>query len=223
LDSVRSSASFGRRAAVSVCATAIVLAARVVTAVRGIFAGIAPTEQRRIYFANHASHGDFVLLWTVLPPKLRARTRPVAAAEYWTASALRRFIGEDVFNAVLIEREAARDARKAINMMARALDDGDSLIIFPEGTRNTTEERLLPFKGGLYHLARAQPEVDLTPVWIENLNRVMPKGHFLPIPLICTVTFGEPLRLEAGESKPAFLARARNVLLELAPQKDEGK
>ncbi len=139
------------------------------------------------------------------------------------ASALRRFIGEDVFNAVLIEREAARDARKAINMMARALDDGDSLIIFPEGTRNTTEERLLPFKGGLYHLARAQPEVDLTPVWIENLNRVMPKGHFLPIPLICSVTFGAPLRLEAGESKPAFLARARNALLDLAPQKDEGK
>lgn len=194
-----------------------------VTAVRGIFAGMAPTEQTRIYFANHASHGDFVLLWTVLPPNLRARTRPVAAAEYWTSSPLRRFIGEDVFNAVLIEREAARDARKAINIMARALDDGDSLIIFPEGTRNTTEETLLPFKGGLYHLARAQPEVDLTPVWIENLNRVMPKGHFLPIPLICSVTFGAPLRLEAGESRPAFLARARSALLDLAPHKDEGK
>ena len=198
------------------------LAARVVTAVRGIFAGMAPTEQRRVYFANHASHGDFVLLWTVLPPALRAKTRPVAAAEYWKASALRRFIGEDVFNAVLIEREAARDARKAIKMMAAALDDGDSLIIFPEGTRNATEETLLPFKGGLYHLARAQPDVDLTPVWIENLNRVMPKGRFLPIPLICSVTFGAPLRLEAGESRPAFLDRARSALLALAPHKDEG-
>ena len=223
MDSLRSDASFWKRTAVSVCGTGIVLGARVVTAVRGIFAGMAPTEQRRIYFANHASHGDFVLLWTVLPPNLRARTRPVAAAEYWMASALRRFIGRDVFNAVLIERDAARDARKAINMMARALDEGDSLIIFPEGTRNTTEERLLPFKGGLYHLARAQPDVDMTPVWIENLNRVMPKGHFLPIPLICSVTFGAPLRLEVGESKPAFLARARNALLDLAPHKDEGK
>ena len=69
---------------------AIVLFARAVTAVRGVFSGSAPNGTQRVYFANHASHGDFVLVWAVLPPRTRARTRPVAASEYWLASRLRR-------------------------------------------------------------------------------------------------------------------------------------
>ncbi len=201
-------------------AGAIILFARAITAVRGIFSGIAPDETQRIYFANHASHGDFVLIWSVLPPRLRTMTRPVAAAEYWTASALRRFIGKDVFNAVLIDRDPALRAQDPVAQMAEAIDEGCSIIVFPEGTRNTTEERLLPFKSGLYHLARARPGVDCVPVWIDNLNRVMPKGGLVPIPLICTVTFGAPVRLDGNEEKQDFLNRAREALLALAPKKD---
>ena len=92
----------------------------------------------------------------------------------------------------------------------------------PEGTRNTTEERLLPFKSGLYHLARARPAVELVPVWIENLNRVMPKGELVPIPLLCTVTFGAPLALLAGEAKDAFNRRSHEALLALAAERDQG-
>jgi 1-acyl-sn-glycerol-3-phosphate acyltransferase len=201
-------------------AGAIILFARAITAVRGIFSGIAPDETQRIYFANHASHGDFVLIWSVLPPRLRTMTRPVAAAEYWTASALRRFIGKDVFNAVLIDRDPTLRAQDPVAQMAEAIDEGNSIIVFPEGTRNTTEERLLPFKSGLYHLAKARPDVDCVPVWIDNLNRVMPKGGLVPIPLICTVTFGAPLRLDGNEEKQDFLNRAREALLALAPKKD---
>lgn len=207
-------------AAIAATALMIVLFARAITAVRGIFAGGEPDASRRIYFANHASHGDFVLIWTVLPPALRKRTRPVAAAEYWTSSALRRFIGRSVFNAVLIDRDPTRDARSAIATMADALDQGNSLIIFPEGTRNASEDILLPFKSGLYHLARAYPGVDLVPVWIDNLNRVMPKGGLLPVPIICSVTFGAPLRLESSENRRAFLERARSTLLAMAPRRD---
>ena len=107
--------------------------------------------------------------------------------------------------------------------MAGSLDAGTSLILFPEGTRNTTDERLLPFKSGLFHLAGARPQVELVPVWIENLNRVMPKGEFVPIPLLCTVTFGAPLRLQAGEDKAAFLERARAALLAAAPERETGR
>ena len=185
---------------------------------RGIWAGSEPVPRQRVYFANHRSHGDFVLIWTVLPPELRAAARPVAGAEYWNASGFRSFIGTSVFNAVLIARDAEGRREDPVAQMAAALDQGDSLILFPEGTRNMGDDPLLPFKSGLFHLATQRPEVDLVPVWIDNLNRVLPKGAMVPIPLICTVTFGAALRLAAGEEKSAFLRRAETALLALAPQ-----
>jgi 1-acyl-sn-glycerol-3-phosphate acyltransferase len=201
--------------------TAIVFFARAITAVRALWQGIEPTPGQRVYFANHSSHGDFILVWAVLPPRLRAETRPVAGADYWLASALRRFLGRDVFRAVLITRKPSRDSENPIDQMSTTLDAGSSLIVFPEGTRNTTDEPLLPFKGGLYHLAKARPQIDLVPVWIENLNRVMPKGEIVPIPLICTVTFGAPLHLRPDEDKAAFLLRAEAALLAVAPHAAE--
>ncbi len=208
-------------AAAEVTATAITFFARIVTAVRGEWRGIEPVRRQRIYYANHASHGDFVLVWTVLPERLRRRTRPVAGADYWLASPIRRFIGRHVFDAVLIDRNPETRTQDPVEQMADALDQHASLIVFPEGTRNTTDAALLPFKSGLYHLACARPKVDVVPVWIANLNRVMPKGEFVPVPLICTVTFGEPLHVGDGEDKDAFLARAREALLALAPANGE--
>jgi len=206
-----------RPAAAAAVAAGIVLFARAITAVRANWAGIAPQDQQRIYFANHASHGDFILIWTVLPPRLRRHTRPVAGSDYWLRSKLREFIGRDVFNAVLIDRDPATRRDDPVEQMAAALDEGSSLIVFPEGTRNETDAPLLPFKSGLYHLARSRPGVDLVPVWIENLNRVMPKGALVPIPLICTVTFGSPMRVGAEEPKGSFLGRAEAALRALSP------
>lgn len=200
-----------------IAGAAIILFARFITAVRAVWQGIEPVQRQRVYFANHVSHGDFILLWTVLPDRMRRRTRPVAGADYWLKSPLRRFIGRDVFNAVLIDRNRESRTDDPIAQMAEALDSGASLIVFPEGTRNETDARLLPFKSGIYHLAKARPEVDLVPVWIDNLNRVMPKGEFVPVPLICTVTFGAPLHVGADEAKDAFIARAEQALLALSP------
>jgi len=189
--------------------------ARLVTGVRSHWLGCAPTNDQRIFFANHASHGDFLLIWSSLPSSLRSRTRPVAGADYWMRDRLRRFCGERVFRAVLIDRDPLARASDPIAVMTKALDAGSSLILFPEGTRNMTEAPLLPFRSGLYYLARSRPEIDMVPVWIENLNRVMPKGEVIPIPLLCTVTFGAPMRLAEGERKAEFLARAREALLAL--------
>lgn len=206
-----------RLAAAAVAAQAIVTFARLVTAVRAVWQGTGLSGVQRVYFANHASHGDFILIWTVLPQRLRRRTRPVAGADYWLKSRARAFVGRDVFDAVLIERVPERRQEDPVEQMARALDERSSLILFPEGTRNTGDEPLLPFKSGLYHLAKARPAVELVPVWIANLNRVMPKGEFLPVPLLCTVTFGAPIHVGEAEDKDAFLARARAALLALAP------
>jgi 1-acyl-sn-glycerol-3-phosphate acyltransferase len=199
-------------------AVAIVLFARAITAVRAIWSAEGLPPRRCVYFANHSSHGDFILVWAVLPPRMRRRARPVAGAEYWLKSPLSTFIGRDVFNSVLIQRDREHRTEDPIEQMAAAIDSGSSLIVFPEGTRNQTEEPLLPFKSGIFHLAEARPELDFVPVWINNLNRVMPKGEIVPIPLICTVTFGSPMRLEAGETKETFLERTRAAMLALSPR-----
>ncbi|BBK39588.1 1-acyl-sn-glycerol-3-phosphate acyltransferase [Allostella sp. ATCC 35155] len=192
-------------------------AARAITGVRGEWRAEIAADAPRIYFANHASHGDFLLVWTVLPRHLRRRTRPVAGADYWEDGAVRRFFGRRVFDAVLVDRRPDRRSGDPLAPLAAALDAGQSLILFPEGTRNRTEERLLPLKSGLYHLTRAHPQAVPVPVWIENLNRVMPKGEMVPIPLLCTVTFGAPLPVGAGEDKASYLDRARRAMLALAP------
>ena len=203
-----------------VTASAIIFFARMITAVRGIWIGIEPSRRQRVYFANHVSHGDFILLWTVLPERLRRKTRPVAGSDYWMKSRLRQFIGRDVFKSVLIDRDPETRTEDPVEKMVEALDENASLIVFPEGTRNASDQPLLPFKSGLFHLASARPSVDLVPVWIANLNRVMPKGEFVPVPLICTVTFGAPVHVETGEAKEDFLARASAALLALSPQQN---
>ena len=191
--------------------------ARLVTGVRPDWRGCLPEMRQRVYFANHGSHGDFVLIWTVLPRALRPLTRPVAGADYWDRPGLRGFVGHRVFNALMIDRHPKPDAPHPVELMAKAIGEGSSLILFPEGTRNTTDEPLLPFRTGLYHLAKAKPEIELVPVWIDNISRVMPKGEMLPIPLLCSVIFGAPIKLSAGEDKGAFLDRARSALLALRP------
>ncbi|MDU9004442.1 lysophospholipid acyltransferase family protein [Sedimentitalea todarodis] len=194
----------------------IIIFARLITAVRAIWLGSDPVPEQRVYFANHASNGDFVLIWSVLPGKLRNKTRPVAAADYWLTTKLKTFIGRSVFNAVLIDRNPETRAGDPVQQMADALQAGDSLILFPEGTRNMTQTPLLPFKTGLFHLAKQRPDIDLVPVWIENLNRVMPKGKLIPIPLVCTITFGQPMRVQQDETKADFLERAQSTLLALS-------
>ena len=196
--------------------------ARTLTGVQAFWRGCQPSAEQRIYFSNHASHGDFVLIWATLPSTLRRLVRPIAGADYWNRSAIRRFIGGRVFRAVLIDRTRSEGAPDPVSQMREVLVRGDSLIMFPEGTRNTGDEVLLPLKSGLFHLARSCPEVRLVPVWIENLKRVLPKGSYLPVPLACTVEFGAPLKLQPDEDKAAFLARARAAMLALRRDVEPG-
>ena len=172
-----------------------------------------PDDCQRVYFANHTSHLDALVLWSSLPKHLRMITRPVAAQDYWMSGPVRRYMAS-IFDVILIDRTKIKVHNSPIDMMIREIGDTHSLIVFPEGGRNTTGE-LSEFKSGLYYLAKKRPDLELLPVYIDNLNRVMPKGEFLPVPLLSCITVGPPMWLETGESKNEFLARARNAVLGL--------
>ncbi len=168
-----------------------------------------------IYFANHSSHLDFTTIWAALPQKIRTRVRPVAGRDYWEKTPRRLRIAKDFFNAVLIERKRVTVATNPLEPMLAALDAGDSLIVFPEGTRSP-DGSVHDFKSGLYHLAKARPAVVLVPIYLQDLNRILPKGDFLPVPLLGSLSLGAPLQLKSDETKSAFLERARGAVVKLS-------
>ncbi len=230
---------------------------RLLTGSQARWYGCPPKAEQRIYFANHQSHADLVLIWAALPEELRSITRPIAARDYWTKSPFRQWITTAVFNAVYVERQASTPAAappppaEATGDMAhtappggpdpatdappppspetlraalpendplaplvKALESGDSIIIFPEGTRGHGDDPQ-PFKSGLYRLAQMFPQVVLVPAWINNVQRVIPKGEVVPVPILCSVTFGAPVALAPGEERRPFLDRARRAVMDL--------
>src|SRR3954463_11020141 len=194
-----------------------VLLIRLITGANAVWVDCAPSRDRlRLYFANHGSHLDFATLWAALPKEARERTRPVAARDYWGRTKLTRAIAVGLFNSLLIAREGITRKDNPIEQMAAAMRQGDSLILFPEGTRSL-DGVMGVYRPGLYHLESKVPEAELVPVFLQNLNRILPKGHLLPIPLLSSVTFGPPMKLEEGEKKQDFLNRAKKAVLNLAP------
>ena len=267
---------------------------RLLTGAQARWYGCPPKAEQRIYFANHQSHADLVMIWAALPEELRSITRPIAARDYWANTPVKRWITTEVFNAVYVERAATAPSAaaapesvqaepapqpaavaspaeriepsmepllpatppiaEAVNELQGELDlpppppapiapppsvaepappaepaapvsdplaplvealrSGDSIIIFPEGTRGHTGEPQ-KFKSGLYTLATMFPDVVLVPAWIDNVQRVMPKGEIVPVPILCSVTFGAPLRVEDGEERRPFLDRARAAVIAL--------
>jgi 1-acyl-sn-glycerol-3-phosphate acyltransferase len=172
-----------------------------------------PSTRQRIYFANHTSHLDALVLWSSLPKHVRNVTRPVAAKDYWSRGYLRPIIAR-AFNALLIDRRKIKVHQSPVEMMLKEMGGTYSLIVFPEGRRNVDED-MAEFKSGIYYLSKKQPGLELVPVYIDNLNRVLPRGEFLPVPLLSCITFGPPISLEAGESKTDFLRRARESVRRL--------
>ena len=247
---------------------------RLLTGAQARWYGSPPKAEQRIYFANHQSHADMVLIWAALPEELRSITRPIAAKDYWTKTPFRQWITTAVFNAVYVDRQAtspqvpvqglqtvcaspesspspplplpeadtamaggpdpahdplqpaappapspqalraALPESDPLSPLVRALVSGDSIVIFPEGTRGHGDEPQ-PFKSGLFKLAQMFPHVVLVPAWINNVQRVMPKGEVVPVPILCSVTFGAPITLEPGEERRPFLDRARRAVIAL--------
>lgn len=188
--------------------------ARLISGASVRWVGTEPDTCQRVYFANHTSHLDALVLWSALPLAVRELTRPVAAKDYWDGGRVRRYIATRIFDALLIDRKQIKVHNSPIDMMISAIGDTYSLIVFPEGGRSTGPD-VGEFKSGLYHLSKKRPDLELIPVHIDNLNRVLPRGEFLPVPLLSCISFGPPMWLEANENKNDFLRRARDAVRNL--------
>ncbi|HXT71145.1 MAG TPA: lysophospholipid acyltransferase family protein [Vicinamibacterales bacterium] len=203
-------------------ASVLAVVARLMSGVTVRWVDSEPVVRQRVYFANHSSHLDAVVLWAALPTPARLLTSPVAGIDYWGTTRIRRYLADNVFQAILINRQPKDSERSlaaaeaVMNQLIAAIDRGRSLIVFPEGTRGLGDE-VAAFKSGLFHLARQRPDVELVPAYLENLNRILPKGEVLPVPVLSSATFGPPMRVEHGEDKATFLERTRAAVVRLKP------
>ncbi|MDT8989788.1 lysophospholipid acyltransferase family protein [Curvibacter sp. APW13] len=186
---------------------------RVLTGAQARWYGCPPKAEQRIYFANHQSHADLVMIWAALPKELRAVTRAIAAKDYWTKTPFKLWLTTAVFNVIYVSRDRSSD-EDPLEPLLEALENGDSIILFPEGTRGHAEEPAA-FKAGLYNLATRYPKAVLIPTWINNVQHVLPKGEVVPVPVLCSVTFGAPMQVEEGEDHRQFADRARRAVIAL--------
>ncbi len=151
-----------------------------------------PIEGPAILVANHNSHLDTVVLMTLLPSRLLPHLRPVAAADYFLRNRLVAWFALRIMGILPIERHRATSATDPLSTVGAALEDGDIVILFPEGTRGQPEQ-LGAFKSGVAHLAKKHPDVPVIPVFMHGLGKTLPKGATVPVPFFCDIFVGEAM------------------------------
>ncbi len=192
----------------------LIFTARAISGVTVLWYDSQPDTCQRVYFANHSSHLDALVIWAALPHRVREVTRMIAAQDYWDAGLVRRYISKKLFNALLIQRENVSLKNTPVKIMMDEIQDRFSLVMFPEGGRSQNGQ-LGDFKSGLFYLCKKRPDLELIPVYLNNMNGILPRGKTLPVPMLSRVIFGPPMWLELNETKDSFLNRARQAVLKL--------
>jgi 1-acyl-sn-glycerol-3-phosphate acyltransferase len=193
--------------------------------VRPVIAGLAQPERRGldrladldgpvIFAANHHSHLDAGLLITSLPEPHRHQVFAGAAADYFFDSRLKATASALVLNAIPIER--SKVTRRSADQAAELIDDGWSMVIFPEGGRSP-DGWGQPFRGGAAYLA-IRCGVPVVPIHLAGTGRILPKGRNRPRPSRTVVTFGAPLVAADGERSQAFADRLERAVAALADE-----
>lgn len=161
-----------------------------------------PLAGPAIIAANHNSHLDILALYSLFPLKLIPRVRPVAAADYFLRNRWLAWFSLHVVGIVPVVRSGNHADKDPLADCYAALERGEILVIFPEGSRGDAEV-LTRLKSGIWHLTRRHPEVPITPVFMHGLGRSMPRGAWIPLPLFVDVFVGGSV--EHNDDKHLFM------------------
>lgn len=170
-----------------------------------------PEKEGCVFFANHTTHFDLLVILSALPKPVRKNLRPVAAKEYWLKTALRRWLALRVLNIIPIDRQNPSRTRSCFQEIHDTLEQGNPVLIFPEGGRQSPESGG-NLKGGIFLIAEQRPETRFYPVRLSGFHRVLPKGEWLPAPNMGIVSFREPIVRQPEEPRAAFMERCRRAL-----------
>ena len=160
-----------------------------------------------ILIANHSSHLDTISLLSLFPLNRLRRVRPVAAADYFERNAFVSLLTRTLFNILPIARKNITSENNPLRRMRDAIEAGDSIIIFPEGTRGSGSE-MGEFRSGVAHLIDKMPGVPVVPAYLVNMGRSLPKGEFIPVPFFCEIRIGAPRVLQGSRQEITRLLEA---------------
>lgn len=151
-----------------------------------------PKKGPAIIVANHNSHLDTFILMTLFPCKTVEQIRPVAAEDYFLRNPFLAWFALNIVGIIPLRRQNLTSGKDPLKDCSQALENGEILIIYPEGSRGNPES-LSDFKCGIAHLAKRHPDVPIYPVFLHGLGKALPKGESLLVPFFCDVLIGEPI------------------------------
>ncbi len=193
-------------------ATIVRLVVLVVIGLRIVDLERLPRTGPAIICANHNSHLDTIVLMTIFPLRLLAKLRPVAAADYFLQNPLLAWFALQIIGIIALDRHKSSCTEHPLAKCSEALERGEILIIYPEGSRGEPES-MSSFQSGIAHLAKRHPDVPIYPVFIYGLGKVLPKGELILVPFFCDVAIGTPIFWDSN--KKIFMALLDRQMKEL--------
>ena len=162
-----------------------------------------PRNGSAILIANHNSHLDTMVVMSLFSLKTLEKVRPIGAEDYFCNTPLKKWLSHKLLDLIPLKRRPTKAEGHPFGEIYRALDKGDIVLLFPEGSRGDPEV-MKPFKTGISHIAEAYPDVPVVPLCIYGAGKALPKGEALFVPFIIDVRVGEAVFYE-NRSKQGYM------------------